>query len=339
MRFGMPWPGPEVAREAEEAGASAFCASEFADHDAYVTLAEIVAGTKDALVGPAIAYAFSRTPYAHATALRQLHAKAPGRLFLGLGSAAFRINRGWLGVPPERPVARIADTVSAVRAWLHAENGEKVRHAGEFYAIDADVRAPVLGRLDIPVLLAAFNSGMARTAGRVADGVIGHGLFTRSWWNDVVRPAVGPESGTNARPLEHGWVITAIDDTAPERAVEDARRMIAFYLTVRTYDPFVAHHGWEGPVERLRAAFREGDTDGMAKAVTDEMVAAIAVCGTTAEARKALAARADALPRDVGYFAPPTFLVGRKRRAAYARSSLALIDALPGQAAAETAVD
>ncbi|MCX5374839.1 LLM class flavin-dependent oxidoreductase, partial [Streptomyces sp. NBC_00103] len=126
MRFGMPWPGRDVAREAEEAGVGAFCAGEFADHDAYLTVADIVANTEHALAGPAIAYAFARTPYAHATALRHLHAQAPGRLFLGLGSAAFRINRDWLGVPAERPVDRITETVGAVRAWLHAENGEGV---------------------------------------------------------------------------------------------------------------------------------------------------------------------------------------------------------------------
>ncbi|WP_327312156.1 LLM class flavin-dependent oxidoreductase [Streptomyces sp. NBC_01235] len=337
MRFGMPWPGRDVGREAEQAGVEAFCAGEFVDHDAYLTLAEIVANTEHALAGPAIAYAFSRTPYAHATAMRQLHAQAPGRLFLGLGSAAFRINRDWLGVPADRPVARIAETVEAARAWLHAENGERVRHRGEFQSIDADVRAPVLGRLDIPVLLAGFNSRMAATAGRVADGVIGHGLFTDSWWNDVVRPAVeqgtaeGDSAGNDraARPLEHGWIITAVDDAAPERALADARRMIAFYLTVKTYDPFVAHHGWDEPVERLRAAFRSGDTDGMAAAVTDEMLTEIAVCGTTADAKDALARRAGSLPRDVGYFAPPSFLVGRKRRAAYARAGLALIGAVP----------
>jgi 5,10-methylenetetrahydromethanopterin reductase len=330
MLFGMPWPGAEVAREAEQAGVGAFCAGEFVDHDAYTTLAEIVANTERALVGPAIAYAFTRTPYAHATAMRQLHARAPGRLFLGLGSGAFRINRDWFGVPADRPVDRIAETVDAVRAWLHAENGERVRHSGEFYSIDADVRAPVLGRLDIPVLLAAFNKRMARAAGRGADGVIGHGLFTRSWWNEVVRPAVEKGAAENSRaerPLEHGWVITAVDDAAPERAVADARRMIAFYLTVKTYDPFVARHGWESPVARLRTAFQAGDTDAMAAAVTDEMLAEIAVCGTTADAKDTLARRAGSLPRDVGYFAPPSFLVGRKRRAAYARSSLALVEA------------
>ncbi|MFG3025379.1 LLM class flavin-dependent oxidoreductase [Streptomyces sp. NPDC048254] len=333
MRFGMPWPGRDVGREAERAGVGAFCAGEFADHDAYLTVADIVAHTEHALAGPAIAYAFARTPYAHATALRHLHAEAPGRLFLGLGSAAFRINRDWLGVPPERPVAQIAETVGAVRAWLHAENGERVHYSGKFYELDADVRAPVLGRLDIPVLLAAFNTRMATTAGRTADGVIGHGLFTGSWWNDVVRPSVErgatARDDTTARPLEHGWIITAIDDTAPERAVADARRMIAFYLTVKTYDPFVAHHGWEEPVAQLRAAFRAGDTDGMARAVTDEMLTEIAVCGTTAEAKDALARRAGSLPRDVGYFAPPSFMVSRRHKAAYAQASLVLVGAVP----------
>jgi len=329
MRFGMPWPGRDVGREAEQAGVGAFCAGEFADHDAYLTVADIVANTERALAGPAIAYAFARTPYAHATALRHLHDRAPGRLFLGLGSAAFRINRDWLGVPPERPVDRIAETVGAVRAWLHAENGEQVRYSGEFYELDADVRAPVLGRLDIPVLLAAFNTRMATTAGRAADGVIGHGLFTASWWNDVVRPSVERGRTDGARPLEHGWVITAVDDAAPERAVADAKRMIAFYLTVKTYDPFVAHHGWEEPVALLRAAFRAGDTDGMARAVTDEMLTEIAVCGSTADAKDALARRAGSLPRDVGYFAPPSFMVSRGRKAAYAQASLALVGAVP----------
>jgi len=328
MIVGMPWPGADVARESEQAGVGAFCTGEFVDHEAYTTMAEMAAGTEKALIGPAIAYAFARTPYAHAAAMRQLHRTAPGRLFLGLGSGAFRINRDWLGVPADKPVERMADTVAGVRAWLQAENGERVRYSGEYLTLDADVRAPVLGRLDIPILLAAFNKRMARTAGRVGDGVIGHGLFTRSWWTEVVRPAVerGRAGAERTGPTaEHGWLITAIDDAAPERAVLDARRMIGFYLTVKTYDPFVAHHGWEAPVAALRAAFAKGDTDGMAEAVTDEMVAEIAVCGSTAQAQEMLRRKGDGVPRDVGYLAPPSFLVGRRRKAAYSEASLALL--------------
>ncbi|MFI0961300.1 LLM class flavin-dependent oxidoreductase [Streptomyces sp. NPDC021080] len=330
MRYGLPWHGAEIAQEAEAAGVSAFCSGEFVDHEAYGTLAEMVAGTTRATVGPGIAYAFARTPYAHAAAMRSAWKHAKGRLFLGLGSGAYRINRDWFGVEADRPVERMADLVGAIHAWLHAENGRPVRYQGEFYRIDADVRAPVLGRIDVPVLLAGFNKRMAATAARTADGVIGHGLFTRSWWDDVVRPALDrghQQADTDAAPLEHGWVITAVNDDDPERAVLDARRMIAFYLTVKTYDPYVVHHGWEKPVEAIRDAFRIGDTDAMAHAVTDDMLEQIAVCGTTEDALSALRHRSGSLAHDVAYLAPPSFLVSERRRREYARASLKLITA------------
>ena len=331
-RVGLPWPGAGVAAEAEAAGAAAFCTGEFADHDAYVTTTQMVAATSAAHVGPGIAYAFSRTPFAHAAALRQLHKVAGDRLFVGLGSGAFRINRDWFGVPADRPLARMAELVQVLRAYLHADNGERIRFAGEFYEIDANVQAPVLGRLDIPVLIGAFNAKMCAATGRVADGVIGHGLFTTRWWDDVVRPSVAQgaqDAGRNPTDVaEHGWVITAVDDDDPKRAIDDARRMIGFYLTVKTYDPMVEMFGWSDAVAAIRSTFAKGDVKGMAGAVTDEMVEQIAVCGTTADATEMLAAKGDGLARDVVFLAPPSFLVSERRRAAYARSSLALLPVL-----------
>lgn len=64
----MPWPGPEIAAEAEARGAAAFCAGDFAHHEAYVTVAEMVAQTTRAQVGTGIAYAFARSPFVHAAA-------------------------------------------------------------------------------------------------------------------------------------------------------------------------------------------------------------------------------------------------------------------------------
>jgi 5,10-methylenetetrahydromethanopterin reductase len=329
MDFGMPWPGVSVGREAEAAGARAFVTGEFADHEPYLSVAEMAGATETAQIGTGIAYAFARTPFAHATALRQLWRSAPDRLFAGLGTGAFRINRDWFSVAADHPVQRISETVQALRAYLHAENGERIQFKGEFYDIDADIRAPILGRLDIPILVGAFNARMITETARVADGVIGHGLFTSRWWNEVVRPNVDTGSaaaGRDAALIEHGWVITAIDDEDPDRARLEARRMIGFYLTVKTYDPFVAFHGWEVPVAMARAAYASGDMDGLASAVTDEMLHAIAVCGTTDDARAALRSRAGGLPRDVAFFSPPSFLIGFRRREKYARSSLALIE-------------
>jgi alkanesulfonate monooxygenase SsuD/methylene tetrahydromethanopterin reductase-like flavin-dependent oxidoreductase (luciferase family) len=328
-RYGLSWRGAEVAPAAEAAGISAFCTGEFVDHEAYSTLTEMALTTEGALIGPGVAYAFARTPYAHAAAVRSAWRHAPGRVFLGLGTGAFRINRDWFGVAADRPVARMVDTVGAIRAWLRAENGDRVRYAGEFNSVDAVVAAPVLGRIDAPILLGAFNKLMAAAAGRVADGVIGHGLFTRTWWDDVVRPALGKgaaQAEHDRIPQEHGWLITAIDDEDPERAVMDARRMIAFYLTVKTYDPYVAHHGWTAQVAAIREAFAARDTDAMGRAVSDDMLEAIAVCGTTADGRAALARRGDSLPRDVAYLAPPSFMVSERRGRRYAMASLALLE-------------
>jgi 5,10-methylenetetrahydromethanopterin reductase len=335
-RYGLPWRGAQVAATAEAAGVAAFCSGEFVDHEAYSTLAEMALHTERALVGPGIAYAFARTPYVHAAAVRGAWRHAPGRVFLGLGSGAYKINRDWFGVAADRPVARMADLVGAVRAWLHAENGQRVRYDGEFYRVDAVVAAPVLGRVDAPILLGAFNKLMAGAAGRTADGIIAHGLFTRSWWEDVIRPAIAkgaaqaedePDHAT--APREHGWVITAIDDDDPERAVMDARRMIAFYLTVKTYDPYVEHHGWTAQTAAIREAFAARDITAMARAVTDDMLEAIAVCGTTADGRAALARRGDSLPRDVAYLAPPSFMVSERRGQRYALASLALLEGAP----------
>jgi hypothetical protein len=52
----------------------------------------------------------------------------------------------------------------------------------------------------------------------------------------------------------------------------------------------------------------------MAAAVTDEMLTAIAVCGTSADARESLLAKVGALPRDVAYLAPPSFMVADAAR-------------------------
>lgn len=326
-RWGMPWPGDNVAALAEAAGAEAFCAGEFADHDAYLTVGEMVAGTSRAKVGTAVAYAFARSPFTHATSVRHLHLRAPGRIFLGLGSGTRRMNTEWFAAPFDPPLRRMAEMIGAIRAYLTAEKMATVRHGGDLYPIEAAIQAPVLGPIDVPILLGAFNRGMLRVAGTHADGVVGHGIFTDRWWTDVVDPALdaaAAAAGRDPAALHRwGWVITAVDDDDPARAERDARLMVAFYLTVKTYDSLVEHHGWQAEVAAIRAAFRATDLDGMAAAVSPEMLAAIAVCGTAASAKDQIAARRR-LP-DLGFFAPPSFMVSPRRRERYSRAAVELL--------------
>ena len=197
MDWGLPWPGPALATQAENVGARAFCAGEFADLNAYVTSTEMALGTSEAKIGPGIAYAFARSPFVHASAIRHLSTLAPGRVFLGLGSGTSRMNRDWFGVDAAHPAPRMAELIEVIRAFLQAENGERIRYEGRFYNIDADIRAPVFGRLDVPILIGAFNRIMVRTVGRTADGVLGHGIFTDRWWTELVEPELARALGMN----------------------------------------------------------------------------------------------------------------------------------------------
>jgi alkanesulfonate monooxygenase SsuD/methylene tetrahydromethanopterin reductase-like flavin-dependent oxidoreductase (luciferase family) len=319
MEWGLPWPGTNNAATAEAAGFTAFCTGEFSDLNAYVTSTEMARDTAQAMVGPGIAYAFARSPFVHASAARQLSRIAPGRVFLGLGAGTARMNRDWFGIDAEHPAPRMAELIEVIRAFLVAENGEAVRYEGKYYSINADIRAPVFGRLEVPILIGAFNRIMLRTAGRVADGVLGHGVFTDRWWDEVVNPELARgalQTGRDPASLKRwGWVITAIDDADPERAIREARMQIAFYLTVKTYDSLVEAHGWQDQVAAIRQAFRSARPDTTADHVTDEMLRAIAICGDTSQAREMLANRLH-LP-DVAFLSPPSFLVGRRRRSEY----------------------
>jgi hypothetical protein len=160
---------------------------------------------------------------------------------------------------------------------------------------------------------------MLRTAGRVADGVLGHGLFTDRWWSEIVDPelARGAESsGRDAGALRRwGWLITAVDDADPQRAIREARLQIAFYLTVRTYDSLVELHGWQDQVAAIRNSFRSEHPERIAEHVTDEMLWAMAICGDAAQSRAMLESR-DRLP-DTAFISPPSFLISRRRRAEY----------------------
>jgi len=325
--WAMPWPGAEIARVAEDAGCQAFCAGEFADRNAYVALAEMALSTTTAKVGTGVAYAFARSPFVHASAVRHVDKMAPGRVFLGLGSGTRRMNESWFAAPADRPLGRMGDMVGAIRAYLEAPNMKPVKYDGEFYPIDAAIMAPVLGPIDVPIVLGAFNEGMLRVAGRVADGIIGHGLFTDRWWNETIDPnlAIGAANADRdpAALRRWGWVITSVNDDDPARAERDARLMIGFYVTVKTYDTLTSLHGWDDGVAAVRNAFRNNDIDGMAAAVPQDMLDSIAIYGTTADARDRIAAR-ERLPQ-LRFHSPPSFMVSPKRRTAYDEAIVELL--------------
>ena len=81
---------------------------------------------------------------------------------------------------------------------------------------------------------------------------------------------------------------------------------IAFNSTVKTYDVVHRVNGFEAEAEAVKKAWRSGDFQGMADAVPDRMVEAIALAGTPDEVRRSFDERfADVYERTLLW--PPAF--------------------------------
>ncbi len=284
----------EAARLAEQAGLESVWTTEFPDHSATVGLAAVALATERVTVGSAIAYAFGRTPLVLAAEARDLDSLSDGRLILGLGTGTRRMQRDWHGLDGEHPAPRMEELVPLLRRLLRLHEGP-LEHEGRFYRTVVHPTAPVPPplRVDLPIYMGGVNVRMVEAAGAVADGLVGHPLFTPEYTRDVVRPALarGAERAGRAAPVPIAGYVTCSVDEDGEAARRAARAIVAFNSTVKTYRPILSHHGFDAAADQIREAWQRGDFEGMAAAVSDEMVDTIALAGTPAQVRAAYEAR------------------------------------------------
>jgi hypothetical protein len=155
-----------------------------------------------------------------------------------------------------------------------------------------------------------MQAGMARMAGDVADGLIGHPIQSLRWIDEVVVP--GFEEGLRRSARERAefdylpTVCCAIDDDEG-RALDMARRTISFYATVKTYTPIWEMHGFEAEAAAAGDAFRRGDLAGVPAAISDSMVETYCAAGPLDKVRarvEATAERADGI-----FLTPPTYFI------------------------------
>jgi probable F420-dependent oxidoreductase len=298
MRFGLGVGGDlasveEGAHRAEELGFESVWVAETA-RSAFVQAAMAARATSRALIGTNIALAFPRSPALTAMEARDVAELSGGRFVLGLGAQVKGVMERRFGVPYEHPAPKLAEAVEAIRAVWGAFGGGPIDHRGRFYRI---TMAPFPGAgpapTPIPVHLAAVNERMAETAGRVADGVLGHPMTSPEYVRDVLRPAVerGREvGGRGETPFEVTTsLIVQVSDDDPHRARREAALQLGFYATTRTYRPVLALHGFDGLVEPLRRAFAAGDLAALAE-IALPMVDTLAVAGSAEECRTRVAA-------------------------------------------------
>ncbi|MCH8993961.1 MAG: LLM class flavin-dependent oxidoreductase, partial [Chloroflexi bacterium] len=266
-----------LAKDAEDASFDSVWATELY-RTSFQQLAAIAPHTSKIKLGTAVALAFVRSPLITALTSMDLDESSGGRLILGLGSGAKRTNELWHGIGHGKPVTRIKECIDVIRMvieYSHQGNGRSFK--GEYYDIELRGyhRAFAPLRTDIPIFLAGIGGEMTKAAGAVADGYIGHVVCSYGYLSGVVIPQLKAglaSQSRNKNDFTIASIITCAISSDRSRAREAARRTIAFYATVKTYDPPFKLHGFQEQAQKIRQAFFKGHVESMAADVTDEMV-------------------------------------------------------------------
>ncbi len=275
----------ELAVSAENAGFHSIWATELY-RTPFQQLCAVAPVTSTIKLGTSVALAFVRSPLITSLTSLDLDEISSGRMILGLGTGAKRTNENFHGVSfGDRPVARIRECVSIIRKFTsEIHTGRDICFDGRFYSINTTGyrRAFRPVREKIPIFLAGVGSAMVCAAAEIADGYIGHVVCSLEYIKKVVSPSV--KEGFDNRAEENknfmkcSIITCAVSDNV-EKAREAARATIAFYATVKAYDPPFVLHGFTDETAAVRDAFRRKDLGAMIKSVSDDMVDVFSVVG------------------------------------------------------------
>jgi probable F420-dependent oxidoreductase len=300
------------AKRAEAAGIECLWAPEL--FRSSVTQATYLAARTERVgIATGIAWAFTRSPFIVAVSALDIDEMSGGRFRLGLGAGVKRLNETWHNADYGKPAPHLREAIEATRLIMQSAGaGEAIRYEGEYYDIDIKgwIRPHPAARESVPIYTAAVQSGMARMAGDVADGLVGHPIQSLQWIDEVVVDGFETglrRTGRDRKDFDYlPTVCCAIDDDQ-QRANDLARRTIAFYATVRTYMPLFEMHGFGDNAAAAGEAFRTGDLTGVPAAISDEMVDTYCAAGPLDKVRERVettAERADGL-----FLTPPTYFI------------------------------
>src|SRR3954471_9240809 len=279
QRWGLTLPLPatplgaseELVKGAEAAGYTDLWSGETNGPDGFTPLALSATWTEQARLGTGVVGVFQRGPALLAQEAAALADASNGRFVLGIGSSSDRIVEGWNGIPFEKPLSRVRETLEFLRTAL---DGERTESGFKLESAPAQ---------RVPIVLAALRGRMLELAAERGDGAF-----------------------TNFLPLGGLPKVTAQLGDAPEgfellcrffcipgerEAVEPlARFMFSSYITVPVYAAFYRWLGYGEQIEPMVSAWEAGDRQAAATAAPWELIEDMFIFGTPEQMKERLAA-------------------------------------------------
>jgi probable F420-dependent oxidoreductase len=257
----------------------------------WIPLAAAAMATQRLLLASGIAIAAVRSPFETAMAALDLDRLSGGRFILGLGASVQSWTRGIFGAPEHRPLEHLRETVAAVRHVIAGAHRRLAPFEGRYYRADFRELQPTAKpvREAIPIWIAALRGPAVRLAAEIADGVIGHPMWSLDWATQRIQPDLAAglaRAGRKREDVEVDLWLWCAPNPDEREAIEDSRATIAFYAGIAQYESFFAAHGFADVARRLQAEVRRGEVLRHASAVPDEMVRCFVLVGKPERVRE-----------------------------------------------------
>ena len=289
----------EMTQRAEGLGFDSVWVPEAWGTDAISLLGALAARTERIRLGTGIVNVFSRTPTLLGQTAATLDLISNGRFILGLGTSGHQVVSGWHGMPFDRPLQRMRETVEIVRRVLRQE---RLGFEGEIFTLNQGLKLlarPV--RPTVPIFLATLTPAGLRLTGEVADGWIPT-LFSPEHL-DLFRPELEAGARAAGRSLDSleiaPYVPVLIDDD--RSAARDAiRPWVALYVggmgsrAKNFYNEVVQRYGFVEEARDIQELYLTGKKLEAIRRVPDILVDSITIVGPPAYVRERIEAWASA---------------------------------------------
>ncbi|HWM55862.1 MAG TPA: LLM class F420-dependent oxidoreductase [Solirubrobacterales bacterium] len=273
----LPLPGTplaaheELVKQAEAAGYTDLWSGETNGPDGFTPLALSAAWTERARLGTGIVGVFQRGPALLAQETAALADASGGRFVLGIGSSSDRIVEGWNGIPFERPLSKVEETLDFLRTALAGERTESG------FKLESAPAQPV------PIVLAALRGKMLELAVRKAEGAFTNFL-----------PLGGlPKVTAQLEGAPDGFELLCRFFCIPgerEQVEPLARFMFSSYITVPVYAAFYRWLGYGERIEEMVAAWEGGDRQGAAAAAPWDLIEEMFIFGSPEQMKERIGA-------------------------------------------------
>ena len=298
--------------ELEKAGLDVVWVAEAYTFDAISQMGYLAAITDRVQIGSGIVNVFSRTPTLLGMTAAGLDFVSDGRCILGLGASGPQVVEGFHGVPYEKPLMRIKETIEVVRRVVR-------REVIDFHGQTIDIPLPGgqgtgLGkplklinrpvRDAIPIWWASLMGNAVAATAEVADGWLPIMFIPEKamgvWGDDLKRGLAKRSPDLAPLDISAGGMLAIGDDLPVEKIRDMGRPGTALYVGgmgargKNFYNDLAVRYGFEQAAKEIQDLYLDGKKEEAAAKVPEEWLEKTSLVGPASYIAERVAAYKEA---------------------------------------------